>query len=166
MNFNATILGQAIAFFLFVFFCMKYVWKPIINAIEKRQKEITENLVIAEKAKNESELIKIDAKKQIQIAKQKAKKIIDEANKQRIQIIEKAKLEAKIKQKKIISEANMEIDIHQKHIREVLHKEIAKLAILGAEKIIEHSIDRITGNQIIDNFLNEISKKDNRISLK
>ncbi|WMY95841.1 MAG: F0F1 ATP synthase subunit B [Arsenophonus sp.] len=159
MNFNATILGQAIAFFLFVFFCMKYVWKPIINVIEKRQKEITENLIIAEKAKNASELIKMDAKKQIQIAKNKAQKIINEADKERIQIIEKAKLEAKIEQKKIIAQANIEIDIHQKHVREELHQEIAKLAILGAEKIIENSIDIITGNQIIDNFLHEINKK-------
>ncbi|WMY96776.1 MAG: F0F1 ATP synthase subunit B [Arsenophonus sp.] len=159
MNFNATILGQAIAFFLFVFFCMKYVWKPIINVIEKRQKEITKNFLIAEKIKNESELIKINAKKQIEIAKQKAQKIINEADKQRIKIIEKAELEAKIKQKKIISQANIEIEIQRKNVREELHKEIAKLAILGAEKIIKNSINVVESQQIIDNFLNEISKK-------
>ncbi|WP_348666353.1 F0F1 ATP synthase subunit B [Arsenophonus symbiont of Ornithomya chloropus] len=166
MNFNATILGQAIAFFLFVFFCMKYVWKPIINVIEKRQKEIRENLISAEQTKNESKLIKIDAKKELRIAKQKAEKIINEADKKRIQIIEKAKLEAKIEQKKIISQANIEIEIHRKHICKELHKEIANLAILGAEKIIEHSVNTKISNQIVNNLLDEIKKKDSRISLK
>ncbi|WMY95001.1 MAG: F0F1 ATP synthase subunit B [Arsenophonus sp.] len=166
MNFNATILGQAIAFFLFVFFCMKYVWKPIINVIEERQKKITENLIFAEKIKNESKLIKIDAKKQLKIAKETAQKILNDADKKRIQIIEKAKLEAKIEQKKIIFQTNIEIEVHRKHVCEKLHKEIAKLAILGAEKIIENSINITISNQIIDNILNEISKKNSRISLK
>jgi len=63
VNLNATILGQAIAFVLFVLFCMKYVWPPIINAIEKRQKEIADGLAFAENAKKDFELAQVNAKR-------------------------------------------------------------------------------------------------------
>ncbi|CAH0164577.1 ATP synthase subunit b [Rahnella aquatilis] len=77
MNLNATILGQAIAFVLFVWFCMKYVWPPIMAAIEKRQKEISEGLSSAERAKKELDLAQADATDQLKKAKAEAQVIID-----------------------------------------------------------------------------------------
>lgn len=81
MNINATILGQAIAFILFVAFCMKYVWPPIMAAIEKRQKEIAEGLASAERAKKDLDLAQANATDQLKKAKEDAQVIIEQDRK-------------------------------------------------------------------------------------
>ncbi|MGP1957844.1 MAG: F0F1 ATP synthase subunit B [Arsenophonus sp.] len=156
MNLNATFLGQAISFFFFVLFCMKYVWPPIITAIEKRQKEIADSLSDAEQAKKNLELAKIDTIVQLEKTKLKAQSIIEQANKQRIQIIKEAKIEAEIERNKIISQTKIEIDTNIRLAHEELRKKVAMLAILGAEKIIERSIDISINNDIIDKLVNEL----------
>lgn len=80
MNLNATILGQAIAFILFVWFCMKYVWPPLMAAIEKRQKEIADGLASAERAHKDLDLAKASATDQLKKAKAEAQVIIEQAN--------------------------------------------------------------------------------------
>ncbi len=85
MNLNATILGQAIAFVLFVLFCMKYVWPPLMAAIEKRQKEIADGLASAERAHKDLDLAKASATDQLKKAKAEAQVIIEQANKRRAQ---------------------------------------------------------------------------------
>lgn len=92
MNLNATILGQAIAFVLFVLFCMKYVWPPLMAAIEKRQKEIADGLASAERAHKDLDLAKASATDQLKKAKAEAQVIIEQANKRRSQILMKRKL--------------------------------------------------------------------------
>lgn len=83
MNMNATILGRAIAFILFVWFCMKYVWPPLMAAIEKRQKEIADGLASAERAKKDLDLAQANATDQLKKAKAEAQVIIEQANKRR-----------------------------------------------------------------------------------
>ncbi|MGP1956405.1 MAG: F0F1 ATP synthase subunit B [Arsenophonus sp. NC-PE1-MAG3] len=156
MNFNATILGQVIAFVLFVLFCMKYIWPPIMAAIEKRQKEIADSLSSAEQAKKNLHLAKADATERLRKAKTEAQIIIEQANKQRIQMIEKAKVEAETERNKIIAQAQIEIDAERKRAREELRKQVSILAISGAEKIIERSVDLAVNNEIIDKFVNKL----------
>lgn len=91
MNMNATILGQAIAFVIFVWFCMKYVWPPLMAAIEKRQKEISDGLASAERAKKDLDLAQANATDQLKKAKAEAQVIIEQANKRRSQILMKQK---------------------------------------------------------------------------
>ena len=86
MNMNATILGQAIAFVIFVWFCMKYVWPPLMAAIEKRQKEISDGLASAERAKKDLDLAQANATDQLKKAKAEAQVIIEHANKRRSQM--------------------------------------------------------------------------------
>jgi len=80
VNMNATILGQAIAFVIFVWFCMKYVWPPLMAAIEKRQKEISDGLASAERAKKDLDLAQANATDQLKKAKAEAQVIIEQAN--------------------------------------------------------------------------------------
>ena len=94
MNLNATILGQAIAFVLFVLFCMKYVWPPLMAAIEKRQKEIADGRVYAARAHNAFYVAKGSATDQLKKAKAEAQVIIEQANKRRSQLLDEAKAEA------------------------------------------------------------------------
>lgn len=156
MNLNATILGQAIAFVLFVLFCMKYVWPPIMAAIEKRQKEIADGLSSAERAKKNLDLAKADATERLRKAKAEAQIIIEQANKQRVQMIEEAKAEAEIERNKIVTQAQIEIDAERKRAREELRKQVAMLAISGAEKIIERSVDVAANSDIVDKLINEL----------
>ncbi|SPP31839.1 ATP synthase subunit b [Arsenophonus endosymbiont of Aleurodicus floccissimus] len=156
MNLNATILGQAIAFVLFVLFCMKYVWPPIMAAIEKRQKEIADGLSSAERAKKNLDLAKADATERLRKAKAEAQIIIKQANKQRVQMIEEAKIEADAERNKIIAQAQFEIDAERKRACEELRKQVAMLAISGAEKIIERSVDVAANSDIVDKLVNEL----------
>src|SRR5699024_1763537 len=94
MNMNATLLGQVICFALFVWFCMKFVWPPIMDAIEKRQKEIAESLTAAEAARNELSATQANSAEIMQQAKAQAQMIIDEANKRKQQLLDEAKQEA------------------------------------------------------------------------
>lgn len=156
MNLNATILGQAIAFVLFVWFCMKYVWPPIMAAIEKRQKEISEGLSSAERAKKELDLAQADATDQLKKAKAEAQVIINQANKRKAQIVDEAKAEAEQERNKIVSQAKAEIDAERQRAREELRKQVGILAIAGAEKIIERSVDEAANSDIVDKLVAEL----------
>lgn len=156
MNLNATILGQAIAFILFVWFCMKYVWPPIMDAIEKRQKEIADGLSSAERAKKDLDLAQANATDQLKKAKADAQVIIEQANKRKAQIIDEAKVEAEQECNKIVAQAQAEIDAERKRAREELRKQVATLAIAGAEKIIERSVDEAANSDIVDKLVAEL----------
>ena len=156
MNLNATILGQAIAFILFVWFCMKYVWPPIMDAIEKRQKEIADGLSSAERAKKDLDLAQANATDQLKKAKADAQVIIEQANKRKAQIIDEAKVEAEQERNKIVGQAQAEIDAERKRAREELRKQVATLAIAGAEKIIERSVDEAANSDIVDKLVAEL----------
>ncbi|HHG1489971.1 TPA: F0F1 ATP synthase subunit B [Klebsiella pneumoniae] len=160
MNMNATILGQAIAFVIFVWFCMKYVWPPLMAAIEKRQKEISDGLASAERAKKDLDLAQANATDQLKKAKAEAQVIIEQANKRRSQILDeakaKAKAEAEQERTKIVAQAQAEIDAERKRAREELRKQVAILAVAGAEKIIERSVDEAANSDIVDKLVAEL----------
>lgn len=156
MNLNATILGRAIAFVLFVWFCMKYVWPPIMAAIEKRQKEIADGLASAERAKKDLDLAQANATDQLKTAKAEAQVIIEQANKRKAQIMDEAKAEAEQERNKIVAQAQAEIEAERKRAREELRKQVAMLAIAGAEKIIERSVDEAANSDIVDKLVAEL----------
>ena len=94
MNINATLLGQAIAFTMFVVFCMKYVWPPIMQAIEERQKKIADGLAAAGRAAKSLDLAQANASEHMKEAKRAATEIIEQANKRKAQIIDESRHEA------------------------------------------------------------------------
>lgn len=156
MNINATILGQTIAFILFVAFCMKYVWPPLISAIEKRRKDIADSIASAERARKELELAQDSATDRLKQAKLEAQAIIDDANKRRALMLEEAIAEADQEKKKILRRAQIEIDNERAQVVEELRKHIATLAIASAEKIVEHTIDEAANSAIIDKLVAEL----------
>lgn len=156
MNINATLLGQAIAFAMFVWFCMKYVWPPLLDAIEARQKIISDGLTQAERAGKDLELAKAKVTEQLQEAKSQAAEIIDQANKRRTQIVEEAKNEGEIERSKIIGQGEAEVEAERNRAREELRQQVAALVIAGAEKIIKRSIDKEANSDIIDKLVAEL----------
>lgn len=156
MNLNATILGQAIAFVLFVLFCMKYVWPPLMAAIEKRQKEIADGLASAERAKKDLDIAQAEATDHLKQAKVEAQAIIEQANKRKAQVVDEVKAEAEAERNKILAQAQAEIDAERKRAREELRKQVAMLALAGAEKIIERSVDEAANSDIVDKIVAEL----------
>ena len=156
MNINATLIGQAIAFAVFVWFCMKYVWPPLIDAIEARQKKISDGLTQAERAGKDLELAQAKAIEKLKEAKVQAAEIIDQANKRRTQIVEEAKTEGETERNKIIVQGEAEVEAERNRAREELRQQVAALAIAGAEKIIKRSIDKEANSDIIDKLVAEL----------
>ena len=156
MNLNATLIGQLIAFAIFVWFCMKFVWPPIINAIEKRQSQIANALASAEEAKKEQADNKALAEQEISNAKIKAQEILDAANKRRNEVLDEVKIEAEELKAKIIEQGYAEVEAERKRVQEELRVKVASLAIAGAEKIVGRTVDEAANNDIIDKLVAEL----------
>lgn len=141
MNINATIFGQMIAFAFFVWFCMKYVWPPLTAALAERQKKIADGLEAAERAEKDLELAQARATEQLKQAKVEASGIIEQANKRASQIVDEAKDQAREEGKRLIAGAQAEIEQEINRAKEHLRTQVASIAVAGAEKILEASID-------------------------
>ena len=156
MNINATLIGQAIAFFMFVVFCMKYVWPPLMQAIEERQKKIADGLAAADRAAKDLDLAQANASDQLKEAKRAASELIEQANKRKAQIIDEAKAEAQTEREKILAQGMAEIEAERNRARDELRKQVATLAVIGAEKIIERSIDADAQADILNKVTAEL----------
>ncbi|QIM69441.1 F0F1 ATP synthase subunit B [Basfia succiniciproducens] len=156
MNLNATLIGQLIAFALFTWFCVKFVWPPIIKAIEERQSSIANALASAEKAKQDQADYQAAVEQEILAAKEEAQKIIDLANKRRNDILEEVKTEAENLKATIIAQGHAEVEAERKRVQEELRVKVASLAIAGAEKIVGRTVDEAANNDIIDKLVAEL----------
>ena len=156
MNLNATLIGQTITFAIFVWFCVKFVWPPLINAIEERQKGIANALASAEEAKKEQADTKALLEQEITQAKLQAQEIVELANKRRNQILEEVKSEAEATKAKIIEQGYAEVEAERKRVQEELRVKVASLAIAGAEKIVGRTVDEAANNDIIDKLVAEL----------
>ena len=156
MNLNATLIGQLIAFAIFVWFCMKYVWPPIIKAIEERQSSIANALASAEAAKKEQADSKVLVEQEISQARLKAQEIVDLANKRRNEILDEVSAEAEILKAKIIAQGYAEIENERKRVQDELRLKVASLAVAGAEKIVGRTIDEAANNDIIDKLVADL----------
>ncbi|ABR73708.1 ATP synthase subunit B [Actinobacillus succinogenes] len=156
MNLNATLIGQLIAFALFTWFCVKFVWPPIIKAIEERQSSIANALASAEAARKEQADTKTLAEEEITKAKIQAQEIIDSANKRRNEVLDEVKAEAETLKAKIIEQGYAEVEAERKRVQEELRVKVASLAIAGAEKIVGRTVDEAANNDIIDKLVAEL----------
>ena len=156
MNLNATVLGQAISFFLFVWFCMKYIWPPIITVIEKRQKDISDSLNFVKKERENLKFDQEKMKKEIKNQKEEVLMLINQAKQQRNIILEEAKINAEKERKKIILQAHSEILLEREKIRKELRQQVSRLAIIIAEKIIQRSVKKNENNDIINELITRL----------
>jgi F-type H+-transporting ATPase subunit b len=141
MNINATLVGQAIAFFLFVVFCMKYVWPPIMHALQERKKKIADGLAAAERGKHEKHLAEERAKEILRVAKEQAGEIINRAEKRANEIIDEAKGDAREEGGRLLTAARAEINQEINRAKEDLRGQVVTLAVLGAGKVLEREVD-------------------------
>lgn len=156
MNINATLIGELIAFLVFVLFCMKYVWPPIIGAIEARQQKIADGLAATDRAEQDLRLAQEKAKQQLVDAKAQASALIDQAKKREAQIIDEAAMKAQAEREKILAQAKAEVEAERIRAKEELRKQVAALAVAGAERILQRSIDEAAHSDILEKLVTEL----------
>lgn len=153
MEINATLLGQLITFAILVWFIMKYVWPPITNAMVEREKKIAAGLEAAERSKRELADAQHKISALIKEAKVEAQQIIELAHKRSSQLVEEAKENARHEALRILEQAREEIALEVTQAKEVLRKQLATLAVAGAEKIIRRNLDVSTQASLLDEFV-------------
>ena len=156
MNINMTLIGQSITFAIFVWFCMRFVWPPIIAALEARKKQIADGLAAADRGKHELELASRRASDTMHDAKIKASEIIAQADKRASQIVEEAKNAAKGEGERIIIAAKAEIEQETHRAREALRGEVAALVIAGAGKVLRREVNAQAHADLLEAIKNEL----------
>lgn len=141
MNINFTLISQAIAFSIFIWFTVKFVWPPLLRAIEERQKTIADGLAAGERGRHELELASQRSSDVLKEAKQRASEIILQAEKRATEIVEESKRTAKEEGDRIIAGAKADIEHEVFSAKEVLRQHVAELAVAGAAKILRREVD-------------------------
>lgn len=156
MNLNATILGQVISFAIFVWFCLKFVWPPLVAALEERKRKIADGLDAADRALRDLDLAQNKAADQLREAKQQAAVLIEEARKRAGQIVEESKDRAREEGERLIVAARAELDQELHRAREELRGKVSALALAGAERILARTIDEQLGREIVDDLAGQL----------
>ena len=156
MNFNATLIGQMITFVVFVWFCMKYIWPPLMAALEERNARISEGLAAAQRGQKDLEEAQAKVGESLTDAKQQAQEIINQAQKRANEIVDEAKESAREEAEKTKAAAGVEIEQQVTAAREQLRKEVSTIALAGAEKILKREIDAKAHADVLDELVAQI----------
>ncbi len=156
MNFNATLIGQSITFLVFVWFCMKYIWPPLMAVLEERNARISEGLAAAEQGQKDLEDAQSKVSESLNDAKQQVQEIINQAQKRANEIVDESKDIAREEAEKIKIAASSDIDQQVNSAREQLRKEVSGIALAGAERILKREIDAKTHAAVLDDLVAQI----------
>ncbi len=156
MNFNATLIGQMITFSLLVIFTMKYVWPPLMQAMQDRQKRIAEGLAMAERGVHEQELAKAKSAQMLKEAKQQAAEIISHAQKRANEIVDQSKQDAREEGQRQLAAAQAEIEQEMNRAREQLRGQIVNIAVAGAGRVLKKEMDETAHAQMLDDLVSQL----------
>jgi F-type H+-transporting ATPase subunit b len=149
-------LSQAVAFAIFIWFTIKFIWPPLMKAIEQRQKQIAEGLAAAERGKQDLELAAKRVAEEMQRARAEAGEIISHAEKRGAAVVEEAKSAAKAEAERIVTGAKAEIEQEVFRAKEALRTQVAVLAVAGAEKILKREVDAKAHAQLLSGLEAEL----------
>jgi F-type H+-transporting ATPase subunit b len=141
VNIAVTLIIQGVAFFIVVLIVMRFLWPPLMAAIEDRRKKIAEGLAAGTRAQKDLEEAKVKSQEIIREARDKAVQIVDQAGKRAAEIIEEAKAAAIAEGQRLVTQAHEEIALDTTRAREGLRKQVASLAVQGASQLLEREID-------------------------
>ena len=156
MNINVSLIGQIITFLVFVWFVMKFVWPPIIAAMEEREKRIADGLAAAERGKQDLAAADAKVEEMLREARQKAAQIVDQANKRGSEIVEEAKAQARSEGERLVVSAKAEIAQEVSRAKESLRAEVAGIAVAGASQILKKEVDASTHARLLDDLVAEM----------
>ncbi|NAX22174.1 F0F1 ATP synthase subunit B [Vibrio sp. V39_P1S14PM300] len=156
MNLNASMLGQAISFVIFVWLCMKYVWPPLVKMLDERRAEIAQGLEQTEQAAKELELAKANGDSLVAEAREKAQAIINQGKQRQDQMIAEAVDLAKQEKARIVAEGKAEVEQERSKVRQELKDEMADLVIASASKLISRNLDSAANRELVNRFISEV----------
>lgn len=151
MNINLTFLGQMIAFGAFVWFCMKYVWPPLLGALEERKGKIQESLHAADKAKQDLQILESTAQKTKEEAKKEAAKIVEQARQQAQHLVDSAMQKAMQEAERVRASTQEDIANQYQQKQEEIKQQIKEVAGLLVAKVVNEQFAKDT--QLDENFI-------------
>ena len=159
MDFNLTLIGQTVAMIVFVWFCMKWIWPPVMAAIDKRRKEIADGIAAGEKGQKELADAHKGAEGILTDARQKAVQVVDIAHKRSNDLVGEAKNLATQESERIVTQARSEIVNEQTCARDNLCKEVAVFAVAGATKVLGHEVNAKTHAALLDELAAQLEQQ-------
>ncbi len=156
MDINLTLIGQTIAMIVFVWFCMKFIWPPLLKAIEERQEKIAEGLAAADKGAEKLEQATAEAEGIVSDARKQATSILDQAHARANEIVAEGKADGVKERDRQLAAAKAEIEQETNRAREELRGQVSAVALAGAEKILNREIDAKAHDEILGKLASEI----------
>ena len=156
MDINMTLIGQSIAMIVFVWFCMKFIWPPILNALEERQQQIEEGLAAADKSQEKLVEAQSQADEIVDEARQQATGILDQAHARANEIVADGKDAGVKERERQLVAAKAEIEQEANKAREELRGQVSAIAIASAEKILNREIDGKAHEDILGKLAQEL----------
>jgi F-type H+-transporting ATPase subunit b len=156
MNINFTLFAQAIAFAAFIWFTVRFVWPPLLRAIEERQATIASGLAAADKGARSLEDAQTKIAGLMDDARSQARQILDQANGRATAIVEEARSDATKEKERILAAAQEEVAQQVNRARDELRAQVASIAVSGAEKILAREIDQNTHRALLDQLAAQI----------
>ena len=156
MNLNATLIAQMVVFLILAWFTMKFVWPPLINALDERAKKIADGLAAAEKGKTELEAAHKRVDQELASARNEGQQRIADAEKRALVVAEEIKTNAQAEAARILAQAKADAEQQVVKAREALRAEVAALAVKGAEQILKREVDQTAHAQLLDQLKAEL----------
>ena len=156
MDINLTLIGQTIAMIVFVWFCMKFIWPPLLEAIEERQEKIAEGLAAADKGQEKLEQATAEAEEIISEARKQATGILDQAHARANEIVSEGKADGVKERDRQLAAAKAEIEQETNRAREELRGQVSAIAVASAEKILDREIDEKQHQDILGKLAAEL----------
>ena len=151
-----TLIGQSIAMLVFVWFCMKFIWPPIMQAIEERQTQIADGLAAAERGQQSLDNAQVEAEDIIGDARKQATTILDQAHARASEIVADGKADGVKERDRQVTAAKAEVEQETNRAREELRGEVSAIAIASAEKILQREIDSKVHEDILGKLAAEL----------
>ena len=149
MDINLTLIGQSIAMLVFVWFCMKFIWPPIMNAIEERQTQIADGLAAAERGQQSLDKAQTEAGLIVDEARKQATGILDQAHGRANEIVAEGKADGVKERERQVAAAHAEVEQETNRAREELRGQVSAIAVASAEKILQREIDSKAHDDIL-----------------
>ena len=156
MNLNATLLGQMITFSIFVWFTMKFIWPPVIKALQDRQKKIAEGLDAAERSVRSLELSKQESAKILREMKTEASGIVDQANLRASKIVEHAKARGQEENRRLVLQGQSELEQIVEQAKVSLRQQTVEIALASAAKVFGTQVDKETHEKMLTELIDQI----------
>ena len=156
MGINVTLIGQMGTFLVFIWFTMKFVWPPIVQALDERRTRIADGLAAADRGQKALETADAKVAERLREARQQAAQIIEQAERRGAELVEEAKETAQATGERMLVKARAELDLEISRAREALRGEVAAIALSGARQLLEKEVDASTHRELLDRLAGQL----------